>query len=177
MPTIRVDDEVYERLMSDAGRFVDTPNSVLRRVLGLDAAASVQSEGRGGGSTGTRRMGAGELPQAQVYDLPILSVLAGMGGAGHAPEVIDAVGKMVEENLTENDLMENRSGVVRWKSHVAWRRFHLVRLGLLKRNSPRGMWEISAEGRDALVRWQITYPERARASAQESDRRLASGSS
>jgi hypothetical protein len=72
--------------------------------------------------------------------------------------VIDAVGKMVEENLNENDLMENRSGVVRWKSRVAWRRFHLVQLGLLKRNSPRGTWEISTEGRDALVRWEITYP-------------------
>jgi hypothetical protein len=158
MPTIRVDDEVYERLMSDDGPFVDKPNSVLRRVLGLDAAASVQSEGGGDEPTRTRRTGPGELRHAQVYDLPILSVLDGMGGAGHAPEVIDAVGKMVEENLTENDLMENRSGVVRWKSRVAWRRFHLVQLGLLKRNSPRGTWEISEEGRDALVRWEITYP-------------------
>jgi Mrr N-terminal domain len=156
MPTIRVDDEVYERLKTDDGPVVDTPNSVLRRVLGLDAAGSVQSEGDQ--STRTRRMGSGELLQAQVYDLPILSVLDGMGGAGYAPEVIDAVGKMVEENLTENDLMENRSGVVRWKSRVAWRRFHLVQLGLLKRNSPRGTWEISEEGRDALVRWEITYP-------------------
>jgi Mrr N-terminal domain len=103
-------------------------------------------------------MGPGELLQAQVYDLPILSVLDGMGGAGSAPEVIDAVGEMVEEKLTENDLMENRSGVVRRKSRVARRRFHLVQLDLLERNSPRGTWEVSEEGRDALVRWEITYP-------------------
>jgi negative regulator of replication initiation len=159
MPTIRVDDEVYERLKSGAEALVGTPNAVLRRVLGLEAAASVQSEGNE--SARTRRMGPAELLQAQVYDLPILSVLDGMGGAGYAPEVIDAVGKMVEESLTENDLMENRSGVVRWKSRVAWRRFHLVQLGLLKRASPRGTWEISEEGRDALVRWEITYPGRA----------------
>ena len=47
---------------------------------------------------------------------------------------------------------------MRWKSRVAWRRFHLVQLGLLERNSPRGTWEVSEEGRDALVRWEITYP-------------------
>jgi hypothetical protein len=97
-------------------------------------------------------------PASCLYDLPILSVLDGMGGAGSAPEVIDAVGEMVEEKLTENDLMENRSGVVRWKSRVARRRFHLVQLDLLERNSPRGTWEVSEEGRDALVRWEITYP-------------------
>lgn len=47
---------------------------------------------------------------------------------------------------------------MRWKSRVVWRRFHLVQLGLLERNSPRGTWEVSEEGRDALVRWEITYP-------------------
>jgi hypothetical protein len=35
MPTIRIDDEVYEVLQHKAQAFVDTPNTVLRRVLGL----------------------------------------------------------------------------------------------------------------------------------------------
>lgn len=35
MPTIRIDDEVYELLQRKAQPFVDTPNSVLRRELGL----------------------------------------------------------------------------------------------------------------------------------------------
>lgn len=34
-PTIRVDDEVYAFLQSRAEAFVDTPNRVLRRLLGL----------------------------------------------------------------------------------------------------------------------------------------------
>ena len=36
MPTIRIDDEVYAWLQSQARPFEDTPNSVLRRVAGLD---------------------------------------------------------------------------------------------------------------------------------------------
>jgi hypothetical protein len=38
-PTIRIDDEVYGWLKEQAEPFDDTPNSVLRRVAGLDAQA------------------------------------------------------------------------------------------------------------------------------------------
>lgn len=40
--TIRVDDDVFARLQELAEPFVDTPNSALRKVLGLDQAASEQ---------------------------------------------------------------------------------------------------------------------------------------
>jgi hypothetical protein len=39
MPTIRVDDEVYTWLQGQARPFEDSPNTVLRRVAGLDPAA------------------------------------------------------------------------------------------------------------------------------------------
>lgn len=39
MPTIRIDDEVYAWLQAQATPFEDNPNSVLRRVAGLDTAA------------------------------------------------------------------------------------------------------------------------------------------
>lgn len=60
MPTIRVDDEVFERLQRDAKPFVDTPNSVLRALLNLDEPPPSSSEGRqpqpggGNGPTGGR---------------------------------------------------------------------------------------------------------------------------
>ena len=38
MPTIRVDEDVYEWLQQRAKPFVDTPNSVLRRELKIDSA-------------------------------------------------------------------------------------------------------------------------------------------
>jgi hypothetical protein len=40
MPTIRIDDDVYAWLQSQAVPFDDTPNLVLRRLAGLDKAAS-----------------------------------------------------------------------------------------------------------------------------------------
>ncbi|MCY4367609.1 MAG: hypothetical protein OXE17_15495 [Chloroflexi bacterium] len=44
MPTVRIDDEVYEWLQSLAVPFQDTPNSVLRRVAGLEDASTSQTE-------------------------------------------------------------------------------------------------------------------------------------
>lgn len=40
-PTIRVDDEVYAALQAEAQAFVDTPNTVLRRKLGLAPEAAM----------------------------------------------------------------------------------------------------------------------------------------
>src|SRR5439155_10026585 len=45
-PTIKIDDGVFDELKKHAEPFVDTPNSVLRRLLGL-AEAEPASNGRG----------------------------------------------------------------------------------------------------------------------------------
>jgi predicted CopG family antitoxin len=157
MPTIRIDDEVYERLKAGAEPFVDTPNSVLRRMLELDAPRERDSETEE--QTRVERMRPGDLLDRTHYDLKILEVLDEMGGAGYAPDVVEAVGKRVEDQLTPNDRLKNKTGVVRWKNRVAWRRFNLVQMGLLKRDSPRGTWELSEKGRQALARRRIDYPE------------------
>lgn len=44
-PTIRVDEEVYKWLQSQAVPFDDSPNSVLRRIAGLDAPTATTSQG------------------------------------------------------------------------------------------------------------------------------------
>jgi hypothetical protein len=46
MPTMRVDDEVYRWLQSLATPFEDNPNSVLRRVAGLDTASEEPPRGK-----------------------------------------------------------------------------------------------------------------------------------
>jgi negative regulator of replication initiation len=156
MPTIRVDDEVYERLKSDAEPFVDTPNSVLRRLLELDSSTKAEAAQPKRQLT-SERMRPGDLLDRKVYDLRILEVLDEAGGSLYAPDVVEAVGKLVADQLTPNDWLENNSGVVRWKNRVAWRRFNLVRMGLLTSDSPRGIWQISSEGRQALERGFIDY--------------------
>ena len=44
MPTIRIDDEVYSWLKSQAEPFEDTPNSILRKLAGLGKKAALVRE-------------------------------------------------------------------------------------------------------------------------------------
>ncbi|MDP6348963.1 MAG: hypothetical protein QF573_04445 [Chloroflexota bacterium] len=44
MPTIRIDDDVYAHLQEHATPLTDTPNSVLRRLLGLESAGAGEGE-------------------------------------------------------------------------------------------------------------------------------------
>src|SRR4051794_31170262 len=62
VPTIRVDDDVYTWLQERAKPFVDTPNSVLRRELGVGVgtAPAVRADGRAAGELAPLLL-AGEL--------------------------------------------------------------------------------------------------------------------
>lgn len=140
MPTIRVDEEVYEALQRRAKPFIDTPNSVLRRGLGLDP-----SEEETGGQR-RRRAAPGSLLRRFAYDEPILTVLARHGGSAPANTVLDEVGGIVREQLTEVDKQPVKSGMVRWRNRAMWRRYALVGQGLLRDNSPRGLWELTEAG-------------------------------
>ena len=55
MPTIRIDDEVWEWLKRNAEPFSDTPNAVLRRVAGLDEEGEKVIGGQAGGAGGRRK--------------------------------------------------------------------------------------------------------------------------
>lgn len=40
---------------------------------------------------------------------------------------------------------------IRWRNKTQWARLYLVRKGLLKKNSPHGIWELSEEGYKYIV--------------------------
>lgn len=66
-PVLRVDDEVFKALQGRAEPFVDTPNSVLRRLLGLDSRgkhASLAPAGKG--QMITSSMDTGTTPRVLV---------------------------------------------------------------------------------------------------------------
>ena len=166
MQVIKVDSEVYERLKLDAEAFVDTPNSVLRRLLALDPKRARTPESgvtRSRKSTKTRRptTGSGKarvarnrrapvgsiLPEHE-YVLPILVALE--DGSAPCGEVIKTVGQILKNRLTPMDKKKLSGGSVRWKNRVQFARINLIDRGLLVRNSPRGIWEISEKGQPAL---------------------------
>ena len=98
-----------------------------------------------------QRTSRGRKTHKDLYRIPILQVLDKMGGRGHSAKVIDLVGELMASTLNDYDCQELKSGAdIRWRKTAAWVRFDLVQDGYVKANSPRGIWEISEEGRNYL---------------------------
>ncbi len=178
VPNVRIDDDVYEFLQRQAVAFVDTPNSVLRRLLHLDpesdGAVSESGSGRhpvpdatfrrgrqrskmtrrssrGQTQKGRTRTPAGALLPEEEYILPLLSALGDRGDSGPAREIIAAVGQRLDGKLTATDRERLASGAIRWENRVQFVRLRLVEEGLLARESPRGVWALTDAGRARLV--------------------------
>jgi negative regulator of replication initiation len=168
---IDLDADIFDYLKSQAEPFVDTPNTVLRRLLGLSepgaaavvvqsaespgpptrkaSAAKVKKKAAKAAPTRTRAASGTLLPEDR-YELPLLRVLADAGGQAPYRDVVEAVGRELKEDLLPADFEKLNSGAVRWQSRLQFVRLRLIERGYLDKDSPRGIWGITDAGRLAL---------------------------
>jgi hypothetical protein len=138
----------YRRLARQANSFEDTPEDVIRRLL--DDAEKIEQEVGQQASDDRHRAVPGSILPEQEYWLPVLQALVEAGGAARANDVIDRVGALVADRLTEADYESLKIGEVRWRNRVRFARLRMRERGLLKEDSPKGIWEITKEGRRYL---------------------------
>jgi hypothetical protein len=153
MRTIEIDEEIYRRLFSYSEGFDDTVNDVIRRLLNrIDTGgpdASVAPPRR----RTTRYIKRGERTPQEAFDLPILRALEGLGGSGSVRQVLEVVGREMSAHFNEADLLPLPStGEPRWRNAARWDRQTLVDRGLLDAASPRGIWQLTEDGRRYLER-------------------------
>lgn len=88
-----------------------------------------------------------------AYCRPTLKALAEMGGAGKVADVLDRVFAMMRPILKPVDLdpLASSPDNPRWRNAAQWARHSMIKEGLLKADSPRGVWEITDAGRRALA--------------------------
>jgi hypothetical protein len=135
--------EAIDRLISsqdDAGPDSARRGVQLKPVLPVHPVSAAMQENR-------------RFTPVHDYWRPTLESLVDLGGSARSDEVIDRVGKKMEKTLTREDREMLGSGVAfRWQNRVAWQRENMKRLGLLKADSPRGIWEITEKGRVWLAK-------------------------
>ena len=171
--TIEVDSQVFAALQERAEPLVDTPNSVLRRLLGLgdDSTDGVQVAGvtvdrakkplttsRAKNKrkptkalpARTRAPAGSLLPEAE-YEIPMLEALVDLGGSAPSRDVVGLVGKKLGGRLTELDRSALASGGVRWENRLQFVRLRLINQGLMVKKTGRGIWAISEAGQDKLT--------------------------
>jgi hypothetical protein len=149
MPTIRIDDEVYDWLQKQATRpFEDTPNSVLRRIAGIEKESQIemhpiQSEEH-------RRASSEKTPQ-YAYRNPILVILKKHGGHTDRQQVLKELEKNMGNRMTERDKTDIKSGGPRWQKTAEWEVRVMREKGLLKpvdETSRPGIWALTQKGKE-----------------------------
>ena len=98
------------------------------------------------------RLKKGLRTKIACYYVPILQAPSEMGGRGQIGDVLDRVYDIMKNSLKPVDEkpLPSDSNTPRWRNTACWARAHMVREGLLKSDSPRGIWEISEAGRKWL---------------------------
>ena len=146
MPTIRLDQDVFEGLQQLAKPFVDTPSMVIRRLLedrGLLKKVAMKKNEAPPLDTLT--------PQS-IYEKYLLAILAKeFDGQGHKRDVTHAIVKrMMKDGLigaADQELVS--TGETKAENTITWARNALKQRGYIDRASRRGMWELTPEGRSA----------------------------
>lgn len=89
-----------------------------------------------------------------AYYAPILQALESMGGRGSIGKVLARVEQLMKANLKPVDYepLASDPDMPRWRNSAQWARNAMVQEGLLQADSPRGIWEISENGRNYLHR-------------------------
>jgi len=146
MKTIEIDDSLFEELRKLAFPFIDTsPNMVVKRLI--EHYRKCEKLTSSDSALYRRRRsprGFGKLSSVH-YRGPILEALNELGGSGNIYEVLELVFVKVKNRLSAIDLSKTLNGSIRWKITAYWERHCMVKDGLIKADSPRGIWELNPE--------------------------------
>ncbi len=173
-PEIHISDETWNRLKRWAIPLEDTVEDAIARVLDaaeshsghleldpffaspqhLDSQVSTESPSNTSMSDGgvpksrsIRAASGRKVPQA-AYELPILRSIDKLGGQALAADVLNEVEKEMAHLLGKRDYELTKTGTEkRWQNTARWARAALVQKRLIKSDSERGVWELTAQGR------------------------------
>lgn len=147
MPTIRIDDQVYEWLQKQARPFEDTPNSVLRRIARLDNQSIQSSSLQNKDVSRSRRISSRDKTPQGAFRKPIISILKKHGGKADRMKVLKELETIMSDQLTEFDKADISSGTVRWQKSAEWEVRIMREQGILKEvhEEPRGVWALRNE--------------------------------
>lgn len=160
MPTIRVDQDVFEGLQQLAKPFVDSPSMVIRRLLedrGVLAKNAQAAPPKSAAAIAPNAL----TPQA-VYEKYLLYILAKeFDGQGHKRDVTHAIVKrMMRDGFIEAADQELVStGETKAENTITWARNALKQRGYINRAARRGIWELTTEGKSAATRVALPKPE------------------
>jgi len=100
-----------------------------------------------GGDEETPRLRKGLKTPQSAYQIPILRVLVTLGGEATMDAVLAQVETLMADQLNDYDRSTLSDGkTIRWVNTAQWARNALREEGLIRDDTPRGVWGISSKG-------------------------------
>ncbi|MDD3622801.1 MAG: winged helix-turn-helix domain-containing protein [Methanofollis sp.] len=90
----------------------------------------------------THPFAPGEITPSEILRSVLLEVLHDMDGGGDVGEIHDRMIKRIGNQLTDLDHEKHSNGTPRWWNNTQWIRQKLIYEGILRDDSPRGVWEL-----------------------------------
>lgn len=124
--------QVLIQLADDFGEIY----SQLKAHLGSDPKSSQTRKFHGRSSSSQR------TPQTTLRQL-IIETIKTMGGSGIKYEIVKNIGEKLEGKLLPGDIewRETTKNYV-WQNNITWERIRMIKAGILKGDSPTGIWEL-----------------------------------
>jgi hypothetical protein len=158
MPVIRISEATWERLKGYARPLEDSAEDVVRRALdALDAMKGtttsavqvptpvVRPTNRNATVSESRK-----LPQREFRE-PLLAVLRELGGKASVKDIRELLERKIAHRLNDADHRNVSSGDPRWWNATCWERNGLVKEGVLRDDSERGVWELTDHGKTTTI--------------------------
>jgi restriction system protein len=100
-----------------------------------------------------------QFAPTESYWIPILEAIVERGGREYSDAILSLVEKKMAKILTAADYeILPSGGAQRWRNRAQWQRQNMVQQGILRKDSPRGIWEITPEGRKWLAARKTDRP-------------------
>lgn len=94
----------------------------------------------------------GRLTPRNTLIRAIVKVMEEMGKSGHKREIHNRLEDFLVDVLNSEDYKIDSSGQVSWHHQADWARMYMVQVGILKKDSPRGIWELSMDYKKIMDR-------------------------
>jgi hypothetical protein len=153
MPVIRISQQTWERLKTYATPLEDTADDLVN--VALDALEAARRKGR----HIARDSIAAPLPKRKSdqpkrrkraplkkFRAPLLDTLYRLGGKAYSREIRKMIERLVAPMLGKGDYELVSNAQPRWWNAICSVRNELIREGLFRNDSERGIWELSKQG-------------------------------
>ena len=156
MPTIRLEQDVFEGLQKLAKPFVDSPSMVVRRLLEERGVLGRKAEGQK-----NKRLAPHALTPQATFEKYLLQILEKeFNGRGHKRDVTHAIVKRMMKDgfigAADQELVS--TGETKAENTITWARNALKQRGHISRAARRGIWELTSDGKTAASKAVLPKP-------------------